>query len=73
MRYATDVLRAATVFAVIPFAVQAYIGPGLGTGVIASVLGVLGSILLVMIAVVYYPIKRLLRRRGQAGRQSRQK
>ncbi len=53
-----------------PLAAQAYIGPGLGTGVVASVLGVLGSIVLVMIAVVYYPIKRMLKRRrprtGQA-------
>jgi len=52
----------------------AYIGPGVAAGAIASVLGVLGSILLGIFAVIYYPIKRVLKRRkkdkragGEAG------
>ena len=39
----------------------AYIGPGLGAGLIATVFGVLGAIVLAFIGIVYYPIKRLIR------------
>ena len=42
---------------------QAYIGPGLGAGAIGTVLGVLGSIFLALFAVLYYPIKRIVKRR----------
>lgn len=54
-------LIAAAVLAVQPVAAMAYIGPGVGAGAIAAVLGVLGSIFLAIVAVVYYPIKRLLK------------
>ena len=73
MRNSTDVVLPALVLSLIPLAAQAYIGPGLGAGVIASVLGVLGSIVLVMVAVVYYPIKRLLKRRNPTARQDSRK
>ena len=43
--------------------VFAYIGPGMGGGVIAAVLGVVGSILLVLFGILYYPIKRMLKNR----------
>jgi hypothetical protein len=46
----------------------AYIGPGVAAGAIASVFGVLGSILLGIFSVIYYPIKRLFKkRRKRAG------
>ena len=35
----------------------AYIGPGMGAGVIATALGFVGAILLGLFAVLYYPIK----------------
>lgn len=54
-------LVAAAVLAVQPVAAMAYIGPGVGAGAIAAVLGVLGSIFLAIVAVIYYPIKRLLK------------
>lgn len=41
----------------------AYIGPGVGAGAIAAVIGVIGSILLAIVAVVYYPIKRMMKGR----------
>jgi membrane protein implicated in regulation of membrane protease activity len=47
----------------IPGVAHAYIGPGLGAGAIAAVLGVVGSIFLALFAVLYYPIKRALKRR----------
>ena len=40
----------------------AYIGPGLGTGAIAAVLGTLMGILMLIVGVIWYPIKRLIRR-----------
>ena len=39
----------------------AYIGPGVGGGTIAVVIGILVSIFLGIFAVLYYPIKRILR------------
>jgi len=40
---------------------QAYIGPGLGAGTVAVVLGILGSIFLALLAIIYYPIKRMFK------------
>jgi hypothetical protein len=37
-----------------------YIGPGLGGGVIAAVLGFLASIFLALFAIIWYPIKKLI-------------
>lgn len=50
----------------IPVQAQAYIGPGLAAGTIAAVLGVIGAVLLAVFAIVYYPVKRMLRRRKPA-------
>lgn len=44
-------------------AAQAYIGPGVGAGALAAVVGVLGSIFLALFAVIYYPIKRMMKKR----------
>ena len=43
--------------------VFAYIGPGMGGGVIAGVLGVIGAVLLALFGILYYPIKRMLKNR----------
>ncbi len=40
----------------------AYLGPGIGVGLIAIVLGFIASILLAIFAVVWYPLKRLFGR-----------
>jgi len=42
---------------------SAYIGPGMGGGFIAAVLGVVGAILLALFGILYYPIKRMLKNR----------
>lgn len=47
-----------------PVAAQAYIGPGVGAGAIAAVLGVIASIFLALFAVIYYPVKRMIKRRA---------
>jgi len=50
-----------------PIAAQAYTGPGLGLGAVGVAFGLIGSILLAIVSVVWYPIKRLVRRlRGRA-------
>ena len=41
----------------------AYIGPGMGSGVIAAIFGIIGAILLALFGVLYYPIKRALKNR----------
>lgn len=52
--------------ALAPGFAHAYIGPGLGAGAIAAALGVVGSIFLALFAVIYYPIKRMRRKRRAA-------
>lgn len=42
--------------------VHAYIGPGMGGGVIAGILGIIFAIFLGLVAIIWYPIKRLLSR-----------
>tara|TARA_B100000035_G_C20792738_1_gene461931 strand:+ start:506 stop:694 length:189 start_codon:yes stop_codon:yes gene_type:complete len=42
---------------------NAYIGPGTSGGLIATILGILGSILLAIFGILYYPIKRFLKNR----------
>ena len=44
----------------------AYVGPGLGLGVVGAILGVIASIFLGIFAIVWYPIKRLLKSRKKA-------
>jgi Na+-driven multidrug efflux pump len=39
----------------------AYLGPGLGMGALGVAFGILGSIFFGFVAVIWYPIKRLLR------------
>ena len=41
----------------------AYIGPGMGGGVIAAIIGVIGALLLALFGILYYPIKRMLKNR----------
>jgi hypothetical protein len=42
---------------------HAYIGPGVGAGTIAVVLGVIASIFLAFVAILWYPLKRLVKGR----------
>lgn len=49
-------------FLAYPSLAMAYIGPGLGSGAMAAVLGSVLGLLMLLIGVVWYPIKRLIRR-----------
>lgn len=43
--------------------IHAYIGPGTSTGLIATILGIIGSLFLAIFGILYYPIKRFLKNR----------
>lgn len=45
--------------------VSAYIGPGVGGGVIAAIIGFFAAILLGLWGILYYPIKRALKNRKE--------
>ena len=47
------------------FPVYAYIGPGMGGGVIAAVIGFFAAIVIGLWAILYYPIKRALKKRRE--------
>ena len=47
----------------IPMPLYAYIGPGMGGGVIAIVIGFFAAIFLALWGIFYFPIKRALKRR----------
>lgn len=63
MRYLTALLLITCGVIASVSSAHAYIGPGMGAGVVAMILGVLGSIFLAIGAVIYYPVKRMLRKR----------
>ena len=41
---------------------SAYVGPGLGAGAVTVVLGIASGILMLVVGVVWYPLKKLIRR-----------
>ena len=45
-----------------PNVAMAYTGPGLGLGAIGVAFGLIGSLLLGIVSIVWYPMKRLIRR-----------
>tara|TARA_A100000164_G_scaffold349177_1_gene351936 strand:- start:1044 stop:1232 length:189 start_codon:yes stop_codon:yes gene_type:complete len=49
--------------AMISYPLFGYIGPGMSGGLIATILGIIGSIFLAIFGILYYPIKRYLKKR----------
>lgn len=65
-------LAAALVLAVTPGIALAYTGPGLGLGAIGVAFGLIGSLLLAIGSLLWYPVKRVVRRlRGLGKRRVR--
>ena len=56
----------AACIAVVPATAHAYIGPGMGLGAIAMLFGVVAAFFMVMLALLWFPLKRMLRRRRTA-------
>jgi hypothetical protein len=50
-------------FVIIPQVAIAYIGPGLALGALVVTLGIVALILLTVIAIIYYPIKKMIKNR----------
>lgn len=44
---------------------HAYIGPGMGGGVVVAVLGILGAFVVGLFGIVYFPIKRALKNKAK--------
>ena len=40
----------------------AYIGPGLASGAVVAVLGTFAGLVMLVVGVIWYPVKRLIRR-----------
>jgi len=68
-----NLLPLALLLPLLPTPALAYLGPGLGMGVVATSLGIVVAIGLGLFSVLWYPLKRLVRRisgRGSAERPS---
>ena len=52
--------------AVVPELAHAYAGPGMGLGLIASVLGVVAAFFMALIALIWFPLKRVFAKRKTA-------
>ena len=50
-----------SIFFLVPTASFAYLGPGMGGGAIAAILGIIAASLLAIGSIVYFPIKRALK------------
>ena len=48
---------------IFPFPSYAYIGPGMGGGIIAATLGVVVAIFAALFGILYFPIKRFMKNR----------
>ena len=53
-------------------AAHAYIGPGAGLSAIGAVIAVLAAMILAVVGFVWYPVKRLMRRRSAARKKPQQ-
>ncbi len=52
-------------FAAIPASALAYVGPGAGLSIIGSVLALLAAVIVAIFGFLFFPIRRMLRKRKQ--------
>ena len=50
----------------VPLQAQAYIGPGMGLGMASVVLGLFVAFILLLVGLVWLPVRRILRQRKQS-------
>ena len=50
-------------FLIYPNLAHSYVGPGLGLGSLIVILGLIGSIVLAFLSLIYLPIKKLLKKK----------
>jgi hypothetical protein len=56
-------LIAILLLALVASPLQAYVGPGAGISVLGSLLGILATILVAIGAILFWPVRKLLKRR----------
>ncbi|MGH6875883.1 MAG: hypothetical protein ACREHV_00740 [Rhizomicrobium sp.] len=66
-RMVRSTIAAAALLVASATAAEAYLGPGAGLSAIGSVVSVISAIFLAIAGFIWYPIKRLFKRRGPAG------
>jgi hypothetical protein len=59
--------------ACLPSAALAYIGPGAGLSIVGSIVAVLGTIVVAIVGFVWYPIRRMLKKRRAAAAKAEMK
>ena len=55
-----------------PDQAAAYVGPGLGAGTIGVILGIIGSLFIALFAIIWYPLKRLLKKKKKQNQETQQ-
>ena len=50
-------------FTIISYTAQAYVGPGMSGGFIVAVLGTIFAIFAALFGIIYYPLKRFLKKK----------
>jgi len=50
-------------FVLYPLTAEAYLGPGLGVGTLGVVFGLLASIIMTFVAIIWYPVKRMIKKK----------
>lgn len=66
MMRSTIILLLVALLALAAVPAQAYVGPGAGISVLGSLLGILATIVVAIGAILFWPIRKLLRRRKAA-------
>ena len=61
-------ILATVVFFFTTFSSQAYLGPGVGGGVIAATLGVIVAIVAALFGLIWFPLKKLLKKKKREKR-----
>tara|TARA_A100001011_G_scaffold374927_1_gene435924 strand:+ start:985 stop:1194 length:210 start_codon:yes stop_codon:yes gene_type:complete len=56
-------IKIAFLLIILPNFAFAYVGPGMGGGLIVAVLGIFVAIFLALFGVIYYPIKRMINKK----------
>ena len=57
---------------IIPSFAHAYLGPGVGGGIIAATIGVVVAIFAAIFGILWFPIKRFLKKRRNAKQEKKQ-
>ena len=66
-------ISSSLIFCLISTTSFAYLGPGTGVGVISAIFGIIVAIFAALFGLIWFPIKRLLKRRKEKKEQSQDK